>query len=69
MSIELDSGATMRTRRIDCVGYMVPGAMGHEEDEKPRMGKSPWFDEEGPCDVAAETGTRKVCLVYTSRCV
>ena len=35
VSIELDSGATMRTRLIDCVGYMVPGAMGHEEDEKP----------------------------------
>ncbi len=45
---------------IDCVGYMVEGAMGHEEDEKPRMVKSPWFEEEIPFDLAAETGTRKV---------
>ncbi|MBS5726015.1 MAG: stage IV sporulation protein A, partial [Clostridiales bacterium] len=42
------------------VGYMVDGAMGHEENEKPRMVKSPWFDEEIPFDLAAETGTRKV---------
>ena len=66
VSIELDSGATMRTRLIDCVGYMVPGAMGHEEDEKPRMVKSPWFDEEVPFDVAAETGTRKVICEHST---
>ena len=34
--------------------------MGHEENDKPRMVKSPWFDEEIPFDLAAETGTRKV---------
>ena len=34
--------------------------MGHEENEKPRMVKSPWYEEEVPFDVAAETGTRKV---------
>ncbi len=60
VSIELESGGSFRTRLIDCVGYMVAGAMGHEENEKPRMVKSPWFDEEIPFDQAAETGTRKV---------
>ena len=34
--------------------------MGHEENDKPRLVKSPWFDEEIPFDLAAETGTRKV---------
>ena len=34
--------------------------MGHEENDKPRMVKSPWFDHEVPFDKAAETGTRKV---------
>ena len=34
--------------------------MGHEEDEKPRMVKSPWFEEAVPFDLAAETGTQKV---------
>ena len=58
--LQLEGGGECRVRLIDCVGYMVEGAMGHEEDEKPRMVKSPWFDEAVPFDLAAETGTRKV---------
>ncbi|MBP8855191.1 MAG: stage IV sporulation protein A [Oscillospiraceae bacterium] len=66
VTIELDSGVSFKTRLIDCVGYMVQGAMGHEEDEKPRMVKSPWFDEEIPFDIAAETGTRKVITDHST---
>ncbi len=66
VSIELDNGVSFRTRLIDCVGYMVSGAMGHEENEKPRMVKSPWFEEEIPFDVAAETGTRKVICDHST---
>lgn len=58
--LQLEGGGECRVRLIDCVGYMVEGAMGHEEDEKPRMVKSPWFDEAVPFDLAAETGTQKV---------
>ena len=58
--LQLEGGGACRVRLIDCVGYMVEGAMGHEENDKPRMVKSPWFDEEIPFDLAAETGTRKV---------
>ena len=58
--VDLEGGGSFNARLIDCVGYMVDGAMGHEENEKPRMVKSPWFDEEIPFDLAAETGTRKV---------
>ncbi|MEG2931122.1 MAG: stage IV sporulation protein A, partial [Ruthenibacterium sp.] len=36
VGITLDDGVTFRTRLIDCVGYMVRGALGHEENEKPR---------------------------------
>lgn len=39
---------------------MVDGALGHEENEAPRLVKSPWFDHEVPFDLAAETGTRCV---------
>ena len=39
---------------------MVDGALGHEEDNAPRLVKSPWFDHEVPFDLAAETGTRRV---------
>ena len=58
--LPLEGGGECRVRLIDCVGYMVEGAMGHEENDKPRMVKSPWFEEAVPFDVAAETGTRKV---------
>ena len=58
--LQLEGGGECSVRLIDCVGYMVEGAMGHEENEKPRMVKSPWFDEAIPFDLAAETGTRKV---------
>ena len=40
--------------------------MGHEEDEKPRMVKSPWFEEEIPFDLAAETGTRRVIREHST---
>ena len=51
--LQLEGGGECRVRLIDCVGYMVEGAMGHEEDDKPRMVKSPWFDEAVPFDLAA----------------
>ena len=31
--LELDGGIELRARMIDCVGYLVPGAMGHEVDD------------------------------------
>ncbi len=46
--LALEGGGECSIRLIDCVGYMVEGAMGHEENDKPRMVKSPWFDEEIP---------------------
>ena len=64
--IQLEGGGQCRVRLADCVGYMVEGAMGHEEDEKPRMVKSPWFDEEVPFDLAAETGTQKVIREHST---
>ncbi len=64
--LALEGGGECRIRLIDCVGYMVEGAMGHEEDDKPRMVKSPWFEEEIPFDLAAETGTRKVITDHST---
>ncbi len=64
--LQLEGGGVCRVRLIDCVGYMVEGAMGHEENDKPRMVKSPWFDEEVPFDLAAETGTRKVIREHST---
>ena len=64
--VQLEGDAAFSVRLIDCVGYMVEGAMGHEENDKPRMVKSPWFDHEVPFDLAAETGTRKVICEHST---
>ena len=58
--IQLEGGAAFSVRLIDCVGYMVRGAIGQYEDDVPRMVTTPWFDHEIPMTEAAEVGTRKV---------
>lgn len=58
--IRLNGDVALKVRLIDCVGYMVDGAAGHLEEEKERMVKTPWFDEEIPFTQAAEIGTDKV---------
>ncbi len=58
--IRLDEASAMRVRMIDCVGYIVPSALGYIEDNAPRMVKTPWFQEEIPFNMAAELGTQKV---------
>lgn len=47
-------------RLIDCVGYVIPEAKGYEDENGPRMVKTPWYDEEIPFIEAAEIGTEKV---------
>ena len=50
----------LKVRMIDCVGYLISGAMGTTENNKPRLVKTPWSDEEMPFEKAAEFGTKKV---------
>lgn len=58
--ITLEDGISAKFRLIDCVGFMVEGAAGHEENGEERFVKTPWFDHEIPFTEAAEIGTRKV---------
>ena len=60
VQIHLEDGVEFGVRLVDCVGYLVPGAMGQFEDLAPRMVMTPWFDHEIPMAEAAEIGTRKV---------
>ncbi len=46
--LALEGGGECSIRLIDCVGYMVEGAMGHEENDKPRMVKSPGSTRRSP---------------------
>ena len=58
--IRIDDSSTMNVRLIDCVGYIVPSALGYIEGDQPRMVMTPWFEEPIPFNMAAEIGTRKV---------
>lgn len=62
----LEDGSTFSVRLIDCVGYMVPSALGQFEGDMPRMVSTPWFDHEIPMTQAAEYGTRKVITDHST---
>ncbi|MDE7361485.1 MAG: stage IV sporulation protein A [Oscillospiraceae bacterium] len=66
VAIEPEEGVKMNVRLIDCVGYIVPSAIGYIENEAPRMVMTPWFEEEIPFNMAAEVGTRKVITDHST---
>ena len=60
-SVKISVGETeLNVKMIDCVGYMVDGALGSEEDGVQRMIMTPWSEEAMPFTEAAELGTSKV---------
>ncbi|MGN1136756.1 MAG: stage IV sporulation protein A [Oscillospiraceae bacterium] len=66
VEVKLSDNATFNVRMIDCVGYIVPAAIGYIENEAPRMVMTPWFDEEIPFAMAAEIGTQKVIKEHST---
>ena len=60
VTLHLGDNAAFRVKMIDCVGYIVQGAMGLTEEGKPRMVMTPWSAEPMPFEEAAEIGTKKV---------
>lgn len=66
VEIMLDNAAAMNVRLIDCVGYIVPSALGYIENDVPRMVKTPWYEEEIPFNMAAEIGTKKVITDHST---
>lgn len=64
--IVVGDGVELKCRMIDCVGYMIEGAEGHEEDGRERLVKTPWFDYEVPFTKAAEIGTKKVIFEHST---
>ncbi|MDD2435625.1 MAG: stage IV sporulation protein A [Bacilli bacterium] len=53
-------------RLVDCVGYVIPSARGYEDENGPRLVKTPWYDEPIPFIEAAEIGTEKVIRDHSS---
>jgi len=66
VEIALDGNARLNVRLIDCVGYVVPDAMGYIEDDMPRMVMTPWYENEIPFETAAEIGTKKVITDHST---
>ena len=60
VEITLGDNIKLKTRLVDCVGYLVNNAIGYLEDNVPRMVKTPWSESEIPFEQAAEIGTKKV---------
>ncbi len=60
VELEMNDGCKMSVRMIDCVGYIVPSSIGYIEGDRPRMVKTPWFEQPIPFNMAAEIGTQKV---------
>ncbi len=66
VKVQFKNKSSANVRLVDCVGYLVDGAVGHEEDEKPRLVKTPWSEKEMPFEKAAEFGTKKVIDEYST---
>ncbi len=54
------NNVVMSVRLIDSVGFMVDGAVGAFENDKPRLVKTPWSESAIPFTQAAILGTEKV---------
>ena len=55
-----------KAKMIDCVGYLIPEALGTTEDGQERMVKTPWSSSEMPFTRAAEMGTHKVISEHST---
>ena len=64
--ITVGDNIKLNVRLVDCVGYLVNNAIGHLEDDMPRMVKTPWFPKPIPFHEAAEEGTRKVIQQHST---
>ena len=60
VEIKIKDTVSLKVRMVDCVGYIVDGALGHEEDGRQRLVSTPWSPEAMTFEKAAEIGTKKV---------
>ena len=66
VSVSFGEHASAQVRLIDCVGYVVEGAVGVEEDGAERMIDTPWQAEPLPFSEAAAIGTEKVIREHST---
>lgn len=66
VEISIGDQATVRVKLADCVGYVIPEALGTVENGQSRMVLTPWSEEPMPFSVAAELGTKKVIFEHST---
>lgn len=64
--LSIENKMSLNVKLVDCVGYMVPGAVGHMEENRVRMVATPWNDEKIPFEEAAQIGTEKVIKEHST---
>ena len=64
--IDFGDRGSARVKLVDCVGYVIPDSLGHEEEGIARMVMTPWSEEEIPFREAAEIGTKKVICEHST---
>lgn len=66
VQISAGNGSKFSVRMVDCVGYLIPGVLGHEEEGKERLLQTPWAEEKMEFTKAAEYGTEKVIREHSA---
>ena len=66
VGINVDGATSLKVKMIDCVGYIIPEALGAIENGQPRMVRTPWREEPMPFVEAAEMGTKKVITEHST---
>lgn len=66
VKIKVNDNIELKIKLVDCVGYAIPGVEGMQEDDKPRLVKTPWQNEPMPFEKAAEIGTKKVITEHST---
>jgi len=66
VEMAMADGTSVRVKLVDCVGYMIPEALGGTEEGSARMVHTPWHTEPVPFEEAAEYGTRKVIAEHST---
>ncbi len=66
VEIKIKDSVSLKVRMVDCVGYIVDGALGHQEEGRQRLVSTPWSQEAMTFEKAAEIGTRKVIREHST---
>ncbi|MEO2564262.1 stage IV sporulation protein A [Clostridium tertium] len=66
VEITIDEDIEFKVRMVDCVGYIVKGAVGYMDGDQAKMVNTPWYEYEIPFEDAAEIGTRKVITDHST---